>query len=479
MQRCTPIHASAAAAAVAAAEAAATSDDAQQQQQQQQQQPPPRRKRRPSVTWAAGTVSPPPSRSRLHKKARVLSGAQTEDSDSDGGEGWEGSDDGGSSDGGDDGGSSDSDTTEDEQHQQHGGSESSDVDLSDDERLQSQLSLLAEPGPVVQPAPADGTSLHPTPADGTGLIAARLALCARGDAAELRAHLRRHPELGVDTGNADSNPLQCAVWHGHRETTRVLLEHSADPNSQRSQNGATPLCIASHGGWADLLHLLIEAGGRLEQANANGATPVFIAAENGHTTVLRALIARGAAVNTPDQAGCSPAYISASRDVGGRAWSGCITQLARARADLNLRCIPANGGASPLHIAAARGRLGAFRALLENGADHTLETRRGLPLLGILARHTAQEQQPFLTALSLVEGAPRLAAAQRLAWVYAARLRVRVARCVRLYLCSMWWLVLARRGYSPLSHSAHAQGCNWVLAMLVGGRCVLFGGCFD
>jgi ankyrin repeat protein len=58
------------------------------------------------------------------------------------------------------------------------------------------------------------------------------------------------------------------------EAVKLLLEHRADP-SQATQNGATPLIIASFNGHVEAVKLLLEHRADPSQARKDGATPLL------------------------------------------------------------------------------------------------------------------------------------------------------------------------------------------------------------
>lgn len=63
-------------------------------------------------------------------------------------------------------------------------------------------------------------------------------------------------------------PLYCAVYGGHMEATKVLVDRGADVDARDVKGGWTALAVAAHRGHADIAKLLIERGADIEYAMA-------------------------------------------------------------------------------------------------------------------------------------------------------------------------------------------------------------------
>ena len=62
-------------------------------------------------------------------------------------------------------------------------------------------------------------------------------------------------------------------------------------NVEATDDGGTPLLMASQEGNVDLVKVLIAAGGNVNQADtSNGSTPLRIASQNGHIQVVELLL---------------------------------------------------------------------------------------------------------------------------------------------------------------------------------------------
>lgn len=76
--------------------------------------------------------------------------------------------------------------------------------------------------------------------------------------------------------------------------------------------GMTPLFIAAHSGHLDAVEALLSAGADVHQSDYNGATPVYVASCRGHVDVLRALINNGGDASTPNHQGVTPVHVASN-----------------------------------------------------------------------------------------------------------------------------------------------------------------------
>ena len=89
------------------------------------------------------------------------------------------------------------------------------------------------------------------------------------------------------------SPLHHAVWNGHREVVRILVNAGADKET-RDGHGDTPLHIAVSRGHSAIVELLIKAGADKETRDGHGDTPLHIAVSHGHSAIVKLLIEAGA-----------------------------------------------------------------------------------------------------------------------------------------------------------------------------------------
>jgi ankyrin repeat protein len=180
-------------------------------------------------------------------------------------------------------------------------------------------------------------------------------------------------------------PLVVALFWGNRQTAELLAEHGVAPGNLRAAAGL---------GRLDLIGELVAPDGRLAaQAGArrgfyrpHSGFPAWQpaadsqevldeslswAARNNRVETLDLLVARGASVEADVYRGTALAWATAC----GHASS--IHRLVALGADPNQLTTfggPSHGeGATALHLAAQNGDLDAIRALLDAGADPSLE----------------------------------------------------------------------------------------------------------
>ncbi|HEY8563559.1 MAG TPA: ankyrin repeat domain-containing protein [Pyrinomonadaceae bacterium] len=125
------------------------------------------------------------------------------------------------------------------------------------------------------------------------LIQQLFQLVRSGDAARLEALFARGfnaPNIRDGKGNS---LLMLASYHGHLETTRVLLEHGADPQLANDM-GQIPLAGAAFKGDAAMTRLLIDHGADVNARSPDGKTALMFAAMFDRVEIIDILLARGA-----------------------------------------------------------------------------------------------------------------------------------------------------------------------------------------
>lgn len=180
------------------------------------------------------------------------------------------------------------------------------------------------------------------------LEAGRLLIGGGADV-EIRNHWGRTPLLIVarETGNVDM--------------ANVLLEAGALVNV-RDEGGETPLDLAAWRGFADLVHLLLDAGAELPPAgSAEAQNLAMFAAEKGLDRLFHLCVDAGVDLALRNENGGSLLH-SASQ--GGS--SAVVASLLAEGFDPNE---VDRYGRTPLHYAAELGREKVARLLLDQGAD--------------------------------------------------------------------------------------------------------------
>ncbi len=117
----------------------------------------------------------------------------------------------------------------------------------------------------------------------------------------------------------------------HNQILELLLKSGAGVNDQDA-DGTTPLTYAAYYGDTQAIGLLLKYGADINLAGcANKLTPVLIAVMRGNTESAKLLLIRKAKVNIPDLDSCTP--LSAAAD-GGR--PDLIEMLLNYGADVNI-----------------------------------------------------------------------------------------------------------------------------------------------
>ena len=101
---------------------------------------------------------------------------------------------------------------------------------------------------------------------------------------------------GADVNSGSPPPLMAAVFNGHLECVKLLIQAGADLNVQ-DENGRTTLMFAAAKGHVDCVKLLTEAGADLDIWHEYGFTALMIAALDGSETCFKTLLNAGADVN--------------------------------------------------------------------------------------------------------------------------------------------------------------------------------------
>ncbi|KAI0289232.1 ankyrin repeat-containing domain protein [Russula brevipes] len=210
------------------------------------------------------------------------------------------------------------------------------------------------------------------------------ALCGLGGLAKhlIIAHAE---DVNASCGRRGT-PLHAAVYMGHLDAARVLLDHGADVNrnlGDRHRRRRAPLAIAHRRGNLEAMRLLLEYGADVNAQYDDAGSVLDDASFEGETEVVQLLL-QHKADGTLDGRPASPGT----------------------HADVN--ALTAASHCTPLYSASIRGHLEFVRVLLSHGADvHIREETDQTPLqaakrnghgevVRLLVEHGAENEQEGL-----------------------------------------------------------------------------------
>ncbi|XP_072240242.1 protein phosphatase 1 regulatory subunit 12C isoform X2 [Leuresthes tenuis] len=192
-----------------------------------------------------------------------------------------------------------------------------------------------------------------------------LAACASGDTQEARAMLDEAKDTGKENGDDVADIVNCsnadgitalhqACIDGSMDTVTFLLEHGANVNQVDSE-GWTPLHVASSCGYPDIAEFLLQKDASLSAVNCDGDVPLDIALDESTEAILQDYTQRrGVDLEAAKRLEEEQIMTDA------RTWltDGLPGDVRHPKT-----------GASPLHVAAAKGYIEALKILCQCGLD--------------------------------------------------------------------------------------------------------------
>eukprot|EP01006_Ploeotia_vitrea_P057341 TRINITY_DN68171_c4_g2_i1.p1 TRINITY_DN68171_c4_g2~~TRINITY_DN68171_c4_g2_i1.p1 ORF type:complete len:837 (+),score=92.35 TRINITY_DN68171_c4_g2_i1:55-2565(+) len=213
---------------------------------------------------------------------------------------------------------------------------------------------------------------------------------------EIVKALLESKKCNVDSQKAASkaSALHMAVVAESTEIVKLLLEHGASPGL-KDENRLTPLHIASHNGFVNIVKLLLEQDKLdVNDVDSGESTALHRACAKGHAEVVSALLeAPHLETASVDRLGFTPlqhAAMHASVD--------CIQALLTNDYVKHAIDKPKPDGFTALHLAAFNKCAEGCKLLLENGAEIALTNNKGQTAL-----HLAVKARAFSTADVLLQ----------------------------------------------------------------------------
>lgn len=155
-------------------------------------------------------------------------------------------------------------------------------------------------------------------------------------------------------------PLLYAVWGGHLEICRLLIEEGADVNLAHQMSRLTPLLTAIEHSRDDIVTYLLENGACVNTRDNVGIAPLYVAIKCQKLEVVSQLIEAGCDVNIGSQ-DHTPIFLATRTGqldiVKLLCESGCAKDLSN------------KYGVTPVYEAALKGHQEVLRYLLERGGN--------------------------------------------------------------------------------------------------------------
>ncbi len=183
------------------------------------------------------------------------------------------------------------------------------------------------------------------------------------------AEVKKLIEAGADVNNAknehNATPLFMASHQKYTEIVNYLLKKGADPNI-KIKLGATPLFVAVQDNPdIEIVESLLNSGADPDIQDKEGSTPLIIAASvNGNPEVAKLLIDKGCNIDLTNSQNITALYFAAQNG---------FTEFAEILISKGAKIdIPMTQGATPLFIASQVGHSDIVKLLLKAGADKTI-----------------------------------------------------------------------------------------------------------
>nr|XP_022338431.1 receptor-interacting serine/threonine-protein kinase 4-like isoform X2 [Crassostrea virginica]XP_022338438.1 receptor-interacting serine/threonine-protein kinase 4-like isoform X3 [Crassostrea virginica] len=155
-------------------------------------------------------------------------------------------------------------------------------------------------------------------------------------------------------------PLYLASRHGHLSIVKMLLGKGAEVNLC-NENGDGPLHAACQNGNINIVDRLIQKGANINSVSSDGSTPLYLASLHGHESIVHILLGKGAEVNQCNKNGDGPLHAACQKG------NVNIVQQLVNMTDIDINAINSSQ-CTPLQKACWDGYETIVKSLLEKGA---------------------------------------------------------------------------------------------------------------
>jgi ankyrin repeat protein len=236
----------------------------------------------------------------------------------------------------------------------------------------------------------------------------------RGDVAALHHHLNTGADIDGLDEEQQYTPLMHAIYAGHTEAARLLIERGADI-TRLSGGNSSALAFAAVKGDVAIIRLLVERGADVNASVPPRLTPLAFAAAYGQLEAMQALLDLGAEVDVANQTGVTALHAAAHSDrIESMRWlmeqgadihqrnargftalaaaaHGGHPEVVKLLLEHGARSGENNGDRSVVSLAAEAGHGDVVRLLLDRGAPVSTGLRYDSPLIRYAARHGDME----------------------------------------------------------------------------------------
>lgn len=183
-----------------------------------------------------------------------------------------------------------------------------------------------------------------------------------GNHQDLDLLLSKSPELLNNSTSHDISPLLLACYYDKKQVVQTILKHTQTINIHEAC--AVGLLVPVEG-------MISQQKSIVDQISENGFTPLGLASHFGNEDIVRCLLLHGADPNTPSQNGYNvyPLHAALSNN-----YSNIAKMLIEAGAHVNVR---QNLNITPMHLAVQYGNIDLIILLLEHGADISIRNDSG------------------------------------------------------------------------------------------------------